>query len=166
MDVFRILTPIVYWLLIISWMFIFIFYLRKLADKKGLDQLIRLLLLILAFDAFSSLFESSFFGIRYTSLVGLLPITISNFLIKPQIVFIPKLLNLVTSYAILFFLIKKWIPAEIGHHTYMQATIASKTDKLEQINKELRQQKELLDEAQSMANIGHWELNIDTGRVI
>lgn len=162
MDKFTTITPVIYWLLIIMWGFIFIFYLNRLIRTKNMDQLIRLLLIILAIDSFRTWFESAFFGLWYTSLAGLLPAYVNDFLTQPKIVFIPKIINLLTSLLIVFFLIKKWFPAEISRNLKMKQLIASKTNKLEIINKELLENKQLLDQAQSMANIGHWELNIET----
>jgi PAS domain-containing protein len=166
MDIFTTITPGIYWLLVISWAFIFIFYLNKLIRTKNMDQLIRLLLIILAIDAFRTLFESSFFGLWYTSLAGLIPIYINDFLTQPQIVFVPKLINLVVSMLILFFLIKKWIPAEISRNLKMKQVIILKTEELELLNKELIENKQILNEAQSMANIGHWELNLETQKIV
>ena len=165
MNIFTTITPGIYWLLVILWAFIFLFYLNKLIRTKNIDQLIKLLLIILAIDAFRTLFESTFFGLWYTSLAGLLPIYINDFLTQPQIVFVPKIFNLFASVLILFFLIRKWIPAEMARNLKMNQVILVKTEKLNLINKELLENKQILDEAQSMANIGHWELNFETQKM-
>ena len=165
MNIFTTITPGIYWLLVVLWAFIFLFYLNKLIRTKNIDQLIKLLLIILAIDAFRTLFESTFFGLWYTSLAGLLPIYINDFLTQPQIVFVPKIFNLFASVLILFFLIRKWIPAEMARNLKMNQVILVKTEKLNLINKELLENRRILDEAQSMANIGHWELNPETQKM-
>jgi len=111
-EIFRYLTPFIYWLLIIFWLFIFLFYARRANKKKYDDILLRTLFIILSIDSFRTLFESTYFGFWYTSLSGLIPIEIFNFLAQPQIVFFPKIINLIVSIIIIFILIRKWIPRE------------------------------------------------------
>ncbi|QEN03666.1 PAS domain S-box protein [Thiospirochaeta perfilievii] len=111
-SLFRYLTPLVYWMLILLWLFIFSFYIRRIKRKKYSDTLLRTLFIILSIDSLRTLLESTYFGFWYTSLSGLLPIYIFDFLSQPQIVFFPKILNLVVSLLIIFILLKKWIPME------------------------------------------------------
>lgn len=111
-DIFKYLTPLIYWLLIIFWLFIFVFYFRRLKSKKHNDQLLRTLFIILSIDSFRTLFESTYFGVRATSFSGFIPISVFDFLAQPQIVFFPKLTNLLVSIIIIFILIRKWIPKE------------------------------------------------------
>jgi PAS domain S-box-containing protein len=154
MDIFSTITPGIYWLLVILWAFIFIFYLNKLIRTKNMDQLLKLLLIILAIDAFRTLFESTFFGFWYTSLEGLIPIEINDFLTQPRIVFAPKIINLLTAVLILFFLIRKWIPAEISRSLKMKQVIEDKTNKLETINKELKESETKFKTVFESSNIG------------
>ncbi|MGL1890097.1 MAG: PAS domain S-box protein [Spirochaetaceae bacterium] len=109
---FKYITPIIYWLLIIFWFMIFIIYVKRIVRKKITDKLVLLLIIILLLDAFRTLFESTYFGVWYTSLSGLIDISFYNFLAQPQFVFIPKILNLVISIVTMFIILKKWIPEE------------------------------------------------------
>lgn len=106
-DFFNYLTPIIYWALILVWAYIFVFYFKKTRALGSSDKLLRLLLIILALDAFRSLFESLYFGAWYTSLSGLIPIEVFNYLAQPQNVFFPKIINLITALVILLILIRK-----------------------------------------------------------
>ncbi len=72
MSFFKLFTPISYWLLIVLWSIIFVFYLRRIISKKINNRLFVTLLIILAIDAFRTLFESIYFGAWYTSLAGIL----------------------------------------------------------------------------------------------
>jgi PAS domain S-box-containing protein len=110
-EIFRMITPITYWVLIVLWSFILYFYVKKMWDSKT-KQLFHALVIILAIDAFRTLFESFYFGLWYTSLSGLIPIQIGNFLTRPELVIIPKIINVVAAVIIIVLLIKRWLPSE------------------------------------------------------
>jgi hypothetical protein len=112
MDFFRYFTPISYWVLTVLWGVIFIFYLRRIFVKRLESRLFFTLLVILAIDAFRSLFESIYFGAWYTSLVGFIPIWVHDFLVLPQNVFIPKFLNVIAAALIILIVLKRWLPEE------------------------------------------------------
>ena len=112
-DFFNYATPIVYWFLTIIWAAVFVFYIVKIRDLKDYGNLFKLLLIILAIDAFRSFFESVYFGAWYTSYSGLLPISVYDFLADPKIVFIPKFFNLIAVLLILFLIVKKWFVYEV-----------------------------------------------------
>ncbi len=131
MDFFKIITPVTYWILAIIWTSIFVFYIRKLYYQKAVDPFLSILLIILAIDAFRTLFESFYFGAWFTSLSELIPISIYNYLAQPQIVFIPKLINLITSILVLVIIIRKWLPMEITRIETYNALLAEKTKRIE-----------------------------------
>jgi PAS domain S-box-containing protein len=139
---FKYTTPVIYWILVIVWSYIFIFYLKKINRKNKSDKLLKLLLLILAIDAFRTLFESMYFGAWYSSLSGLIPIEIFNYLAKPQIVFFPKIINLITAGLILTMLIKKWLPSEIKQKDKINSLIEKQVSELTETNKKLIAAKE------------------------
>ena len=112
MKFFTLLSPIIYWILIILWAYIFSFYVKGRRKRLHKDKLISILFTILAIDAFRTLFESFYFGAWYTSLAGFLPTSVYKFLIHPDVVFVPKLLNLIAAIVIITILIYRWIPQE------------------------------------------------------
>ncbi|MCK5148104.1 hypothetical protein KAR48_15210 [bacterium] len=112
MDLFKLLTPISYWLLILMWSFILVFYLRRLFTKKLKNKFFGTLILILAIDALRTLFESIYFGAWYTSVAGMIPSSIHAYLIRPENVFIPKALNVVAATLVILIVLKHWIPQE------------------------------------------------------
>jgi len=111
-TIFNFITPFVYWALIVAWLFIFGFYLKRITVQRFKDRMLTILFFILSIDALRTLIESSYFGIWYTSLSGLINIKYYNYLAQPHIVFIPKIINLIVAFLIIFILIKKWIPRE------------------------------------------------------
>ncbi|WP_298286280.1 PAS domain-containing protein [uncultured Lutibacter sp.] len=109
---FNYATPIIYGLSVLLWAYIFIFCSKKIKVVNKSDKLLKVILIILAIDAFRSFFESVYFGASFTSFYGLIPIEIYEFLSQPNIVIFPKLFNLLTAILILILLITKWISTD------------------------------------------------------
>jgi len=110
-EIFKLLTPVTYWILIIMWGFILGFYIWKLRNLNS-RHLYFTLISILAIDAFRTLFESIYFGTWYTSLAGFIPAPIGELLTRPELVFIPKLLNVFAATIVIILLLKRWVPQE------------------------------------------------------
>ncbi len=108
-NIFNVLTLVTYWVLIALWSFILYFYIKKMWDNKT-KRLFLTLIIILSIDAFRTLFESIYFGAWYTSLSGIIQKQISLFLEKPELVVIPKLINLIAAIVVIILLLKRWIP--------------------------------------------------------
>lgn len=142
-ELFRLITPICYWILILLWSFILYFYIKKLWGSKT-RKLFQALVLILAIDAFRTLFESTYFGLWYTSLSGIIPVQIGTFLTRPELVIIPKILNIVAAIIIIVLLLKRWLPQEEA---------------------ELLRYEQDLRESQKIAKLGSWRLDLATNKV-
>jgi PAS domain S-box-containing protein len=142
---FRFTTPVIYWLLVIIWTFIFVFYIKKVKKLNPYNKLLKLLLFVLAIDAFRTLFESLYFGAWYTSLSGLIPIEIFNYLAQPQIVFFPKIINLIATILIFTLLIKKWLSSEITQNNELNTLIEKQTSEIRLINEDILKAKEKIE---------------------
>lgn len=153
MDLFRYITPIIYWLLIIVWSFVFIFYIKQLSSTKNTDKFLKFLISILAIDAFRTLFESIYFGTWYTALSEIIPIEIYDVLAQPEIVFIPKTINLITSFLILFLIVLKWLPQEGMRIETLNSLLLEKTEALEKQNLALRDETRHLTETNKKYNL-------------
>jgi len=163
---FKYTTPIIYWLLVLAWSFIFVFYIRKIKLVEKTDKLLKLLLLILSIDAFRTLFESIYFGAWYTSLSELIPIEIFNYLAQPQIVFFPKIINLITAVLVFALIIKKWLSAEITQKNARNDLIKKQLNDLIKTNEELQKSKEIAEKSEEKyrkiietTSHGFWLLN-------
>ena len=110
-DVFRILTPVSYWLLIAMWALILVLVVRRLRSPHGRDRLVGVVLLILSIDAFRVLFESTYFGVWYTARAGWLPQSVHSFLGKAGALFMPEALNVVAAALMIGILLTRWSPA-------------------------------------------------------
>ena len=138
MNIFTLLTPITYWLLVVLWLFVIIFYFRRLFSKRIISPLTRLLLVVLAIDAFRTLFESCYFGAWYTSLAGFIPREIHNVLVRPELVIIPKLTNVFAVTVVLFILLRRWFPQEEQEKAQLNALVQEQISELIEINNKLR----------------------------
>jgi len=146
MNIFTFLTPITYWVLIVMWSFILLFYIKRLRSETVKGQLLYILLIILAIDAFRTLFESIYFGAWYTSLAGFLPKEVFTFLVRPELVFIPKFLNTIAAAIIIGILLYQWLPKEEQEKYNLESLIKQSTTELilrnEQLNKEINERKQ------------------------
>ena len=132
---FRFATPAIYWALIIIWTYILVFYIRKVKTISSHDKLLKLLLIVLAIDSFRTVLESIYFGAWYTSLSELIPIEVFNYLAQPQIVFIPKVINLIAAILISTILIKKWLTSEIDQKYQLNKMVDEQTSEINTISK-------------------------------
>ncbi len=157
-EPFRYITLITYGLIVTIWLYIFLFFLKKLYNKQ--DKLLSLLLLILIIDAFRTIFEGVYFGLRHASQEGFLPINIFNTLIKPEYVFLPKFVTMVTGVLVLTIVLYKWFPTEIKQKLAIKNLIYKKNSTLLKKNQELRKAKERAEESDKLKteflnNISH-----------
>jgi len=110
---FNLITPLSYWVLTILWLVILGLYLAKLRTTKTADKAVSILLIILAIDAFRTVFESAYFGFYFNSLYGLIPKVFHDVLSQPGLVVVPKLINIIAALLVLFLLIRNWLPRQM-----------------------------------------------------
>jgi diguanylate cyclase (GGDEF)-like protein/PAS domain S-box-containing protein len=110
---FELITPLSYWILTALWLVILVLYIAKLRHSKAAEKTVTVLLVILAIDAFRTVFESAYFGLYFNSLFGLLPKIFHDVLSQPGLLVIPKILNIVAGLLVLFLLIRHWVPRQI-----------------------------------------------------
>lgn len=159
-EFFRYITPITYGLIVAIWLYVFFFYIKKIKQNKKQDHLFKLLLFILIIDAFRTIFEGMFFGIRHASYEGFISAEIYDMLKKPEYVFLPKFITLITGILVLIIVLYKWIPAEIKKHIMLKELINKKNAELLLKNRELMKAKEKAEESEKLKteflnNISH-----------
>lgn len=166
MTFFKFFTPISYWLLSLLWLFIFVFYINRVVKRRLESKLFITLLIILAIDAFRTLFESIYFGAWYTSLAGFIPKSIHTFLVRPENVFIPKIINVIAAILIIVIVLRRWLPEEMAEREkekkYLEKLEREITER-KKIEIALIESEERLIEAQKLARLGHYVLDIKSG---
>ncbi len=95
------------------WLVILWLYLNNLRQYRVVGKTVAILLIILAIDAFRTLFESAYFGLYFNSLFGFLPKSIHNLLSQPQFLIIPKVINVIAGVLVLSLLVRHWLPREV-----------------------------------------------------
>ena len=138
MNAFQILTPVIYWLSVGLWTYILGFLLRRLRRKYFESSLLNVLIIILAINALRTLFESIYFGAWYTSKSGFLPISVYDFLVRPEIVIIPKMLNVITAVLIIGILLYRWFPAKKRDRELQNSVIKEYTRELRESEERFR----------------------------
>jgi diguanylate cyclase (GGDEF)-like protein/PAS domain S-box-containing protein len=107
MDIFKLITPISYWILTTLWVVIISIYLIRLRQLKpvggAVSGTVTVILIILTIDAFSTIIESVYLG----------PKAIKDLLSHPSLLIIPKLVNVLAGLLVILLLIKHWVPREI-----------------------------------------------------
>ena len=101
MPVLDTLTVLIYVALFFLWATILLFYLSTLSREAALSASLRLLLLVLAIDAFRTVFESGWFGLSLASALGWSSAGFAEFFNTPVMRMIPKSLNLFAGILIL-----------------------------------------------------------------
>jgi signal transduction histidine kinase len=102
------LTAIIYWALTVCWLSIIFFYWRQYLRFKRVYPLLTTLLVVLFIDGTRTLFESIYFGARYTARTGLLPSDWYQLLDQPYYVAIPKSINLIAALIIIMVIVRNW----------------------------------------------------------
>jgi len=125
---FELLTPLSYWVLAALWLVILGLYLGRLRHLKTGNGAISVLLTILALDAFRTLFESTYFGLYFNSRFGLLPASVEATLGLPELLIIPKLVNVAAGVIVLLLLVRRWVPRELEAREHSSQRIKSREE--------------------------------------
>ncbi|GMV91942.1 MAG: histidine kinase [Candidatus Hydrogenedentota bacterium] len=156
MGLFQYLTPAVYGMLVVVWGYILVFYLRRLIERSRQHKLLYKLFIILGIAALSTLFESVFFGLRYSAVMELLPPYIHETLERPELVILPKGLNLLAGLLIIWILLRRWLPQEeqdrreaLARTRSLESQVQERTAELEASNRQLSEE---LDERTRLTN--------------
>ncbi|WFB37747.1 PAS domain S-box protein [Kiritimatiellota bacterium B12222] len=138
MNLFQILTPLTYWILVGLWLYILGFLFLRLRRSNFEKSLPNILIIVLGIDALRTVLESIFFGSWFTSKSGFLPISVYDFLVRPEIVIIPKILNVITALLIIGILLYRWFPAEKRDRELQERNLQKRTRQLKESEERFR----------------------------
>ncbi|MFC1834950.1 PAS domain S-box protein [Thermodesulfobacteriota bacterium] len=179
MNPLQLFTTAIFWLLIVLWSIILVFYLKRIRRSRTGNRLLLTLMIILAIDAFRTLFESTYFGIWYTAMAGILPRAVYTFMARPEMFMIPKILNVIAATVIIFIVILRWLPQEGREIESLEGQVEERTTDLSAANRkmaaeiaerrqaeqQLRENEERLSLALEATDAFFWELNLNTNRI-
>ncbi len=148
--VFSYITPITYGLIVLIWLYILVFFTKKIKYNQEHNKLQKLLLYILIINAIGTILSNLYFGIRQSSHDGIFPIELFNVLTKPQYVFLPKFLILIAGILIFFIVLYKWLPTEKKQNKAIRELINKKNSELLLKNHELRKARDRAEESDKL----------------
>jgi diguanylate cyclase (GGDEF)-like protein len=109
-------AALIYWVVILIWLTVLatllVFYVRN----PRVFGTTRLLLAVVAIDTLRNIFENIYFGLYFGGQYGLFPSTIVPVLANPDLLIIPKMLNVIAGCVVLGLLLLRWLPSAVMDH--------------------------------------------------
>ncbi len=127
-DFFRLIATGSYWVIVALWLAIMVIFLGKLRRTHGHDEAFRVLIIVLAIDAFRTVFENLYFGIYFNALYGFFPQSFQQLLGVPALLMVPKLINVAAGVLVLTLLLRSWLPAAERERQEMVRTLHDSQD--------------------------------------
>ena len=107
----RFVVPATYGIGVLLWAVVLGVLLARLRRPPDVNRLFFVLVVVLAIDAFRTLFENAYFGAYWNAVYGILPSQLKVLLEAPTLVVLPRLVNLFAGGLILFLVLWRWLPA-------------------------------------------------------
>jgi len=107
----RFVVPATYGIGVVLWAVVLGVLLARLRRPPDVNRLFFILVVVLAIDAFRTLFENAYFGAYWNAVYGVLPSELKILLEAPALVVVPRLVNLLAGGLILFLVLRRWLPA-------------------------------------------------------
>lgn len=127
-ESFRLVAIGSYWVIVALWLAILGVFLGRLRRTHRLDQAFRVLIIVLAIDAFRTVFENLYFGIYFNSQYGFFPGSFQQLLGHPALLMLPKLANVAAGVIVLTLLVQRWLPAAEHEREKMLRTLHDSQD--------------------------------------
>jgi PAS domain S-box-containing protein len=103
-------AALVYWAIVGLWLAVLATVILAYLHNRRAFGAIRLLLAVVAIDAVRNLIENLYFGLHAGAQYGLFPGAMVAVLGNPNLVFIPKLIDVAAACGILGLLLLRWLP--------------------------------------------------------
>lgn len=127
-DLFTLIATTSYWVIVVLWLAILSIFLGKLKRTHAHDEAFRVLILVLAIDAFRTVFENLYFGIYFNALFGVIPASLQQLLGDPALLMLPKLANVAAGVLVFALLARRWLPSAEREREAMVRTLHESQD--------------------------------------
>lgn len=131
-------AALIYWLIVALWLAVLgtvaVSYIRNPRTFGAT----RLLLAVVAIDTARNVIENLYFGLYFGAQYGLFPGAIVGVLGNPNLLIIPKLINVAAACVVLGLLLLRWLPTALRERADATDDIRRKSDALEQETEERR----------------------------
>jgi diguanylate cyclase (GGDEF)-like protein len=109
----KLVTALIYWVIVALWITIFITILMSYIRNPRVFGTTRLLLCVVAIDTFRNIFENAYFGLYFGGQYDLFPTVVVTLLGQPDLLIIPKILNVIAGCVVLGLLLLRWLPMAV-----------------------------------------------------
>jgi PAS domain S-box-containing protein len=128
----RMATALIYWIIIALWLAVLATVARAYVRNPKTFGVTRLLLLVVSIDTLRNIIENLYFGFYFGSQYGLFPGSVADVLGSPNLLIVPKLLNVLAACAVLALLLFRWLPLASAERLQAEETLQAKTRQLTQ----------------------------------
>src|SRR2546421_3518279 len=123
-------AALIYWVIIALWLAVLGTVCVAYARDPRAFGATRLLLAVLAIDTVRNIVENLYFGLYFGAQYGLFPGTIVGVLGNPNLLIIPKVINVAAACAVLGLLLLRWLPSASQERADADDDIRKKSDAL------------------------------------
>ena len=135
-------AALIYWLIIALWLAVLAAVGTAFVRNPKTFGTARLLLAVLLIDTVRNIFENLYFGLYFGGQYGLFPASIVGVLGNPNLLIVPKVVNVLAACAVLGLIVFRWLPLALKERLNADEEIKHKTDAL---NREEEERKRLFE---------------------
>ena len=103
-------AALIYWPIVGAWTIVVLFVVVKYLRRARQSKIVRLLLIVIAIDATRNIIENIYFGLLWGGNYGLFVEAFSEVLSQPNLLILPKVLNVVAACGVLMLLVFRHLP--------------------------------------------------------
>src|ERR1700692_2559393 len=125
-------AALIYWAIVSLWLAVLATVSVSYIRNPRTFGATRLLLAVVAIDTTRNIVENLYFGLYFGAQYGLFPGAIVGVLGQPQLLIIPKIINVAAACVVLGLLFLKWLPIALEERAKAEEDVRRKTEALTQ----------------------------------
>ncbi len=133
-----VVTALIYWAIVALWLAVLSAVAVAYIRNPRTFGATRLLLIVVAIDSLRNIIENLYFGVYLGAQYGFFPGALIGVLGNPNLLIIPKLMNVLAACAVLGLLLMRWLPRALQERAKADADIRRKSEALAQESEERR----------------------------
>ena len=123
-------TALIYWVIVALWLAILTTVAIAYWRNPRTFGVTRLLLIVVGVDTTRNIVENVYFGLYFGSQYGLFSHSIADVLGSPQLLIVPKLVNVAAACVVLGLLLLRWLPLALAERLEAETMVQVKTQQL------------------------------------
>src|SRR5258707_1263591 len=125
-------AALIYWAIVALWLAVLGTVAISYVRNPRTFGAIRLLLAVVAVDTIRNIIENLYFGLYFGAQYGLFPGAIVGVLGNPNLLIIPKIINVAAACVVLGLLLLRWLPTALQERADAEDNVRQKSDALKQ----------------------------------